>query len=61
MTWKPNATVAVVVPDGDAFLMVEEESGAVVFNQPAGHIEERESVFDAARREALRKPGIVWR
>jgi len=58
MTWKPNATVAVVVPDGYAFLMVEEESeGAVVFNQPAGHIEERESVFDAARREALEETG----
>lgn len=58
MTWKPHATVAVVVPHGDAFLTVEEESeGAVVFNQPAGHIEEHESVFEAARREALEETG----
>lgn len=58
MTWKPHATVAVVVPDGDAFLVVKEESeGAIVLNQPAGHIEERESVFEAACREALEETG----
>lgn len=58
MVWKPHATVAVVVPDGDAFLMVKEESeGAIVLNQPAGHIEERESVFEAACREALEETG----
>lgn len=58
MQWKPNATVAVVVPHGDRFLVVEEHSdGAVVINQPAGHIEQDESIFDAARREALEETG----
>lgn len=58
MVWKPHATVAVVVPDGDYFLVVKEESeGAIVLNQPAGHIEENESVFEAARREALEETG----
>ncbi len=58
MTWKPNATVAVVVQHDDHFLMVEERSnGRVVLNQPAGHIERSESVFEAARREALEETG----
>ena len=58
MEWKPNATVAVVVADDDRFLMVEERSnGQVVYNQPAGHIERNESIFDAARRETLEETG----
>lgn len=58
MSWKPNATVAVVVNEGERYLMVEEHSeGRVVLNQPAGHIEEDESIFDAARREALEETG----
>lgn len=59
MTWKPHATVAVIVEDVQGrFLLVEEVSGGkVVFNQPAGHIEENESVIDAVRREALEETG----
>lgn len=61
MTWKPHATVAVISEDSAGrFLLVEERSnGEIVFNQPAGHIEEGESVLAAARREALEETG--WR
>lgn len=59
MIWTPHATVAVVVRDSQGrFLLVEEVSdGRVVFNQPAGHVEEDEAIFDAARREALEETG----
>ena len=59
MTWKPHATVAVVVEDDQGrFLLVEEVSGGkVVFNQPAGHIEENEAILDAVRRETMEETG----
>ncbi|KAA1174963.1 NUDIX hydrolase [Marinobacter salinexigens] len=59
MTWTPHATVAVIVEDQEGrFLMVEEFSGGqVVFNQPAGHIEEDEAILDAVRRETLEETG----
>jgi 8-oxo-dGTP pyrophosphatase MutT (NUDIX family) len=59
MTWKPHATVAVVVEDETGrFLLVEEVSnGKVVFNQPAGHIEEDEAILDAVCRETLEETG----
>lgn len=59
MIWKPHATVAVITEDDQGrFLMVEEVSdGKVVFNQPAGHIEEDEAILDAVRRETLEETG----
>ncbi|WP_375171831.1 NUDIX hydrolase [Marinobacter sp.] len=59
MTWTPHATVAVIIEDDQGrFLMVEEHSGGrVVFNQPAGHVEEDEAVLDAVRRETLEETG----
>lgn len=59
MTWTPHATVAVIVRDeAERYLMVEEISGGkVVFNQPAGHVEEDEAILDAARRETLEETG----
>lgn len=59
MTWTPHATVAVVIEDDQGrFLLVEELShGQVVFNQPAGHVEEGEKIIDAAFREALEETG----
>ena len=54
MIWKPNATVAAVVQRDGKFLLVEEETEAgLAFNQPAGHLEEGESLVDAVVREAL--------
>lgn len=47
-------TVATVVERDGFFLMVEENvDGRIVLNQPAGHIEPGESLFDAALRETL--------
>ena len=60
--WCPHATVATVVVDSDRFLIVEERdgrSGKVVFNQPAGHLEEGESLMEAAVREVLEE--TRWR
>lgn len=59
MTWSPHTTVAVIVEDQQGrFLLVEEHShGQVVFNQPAGHIEEGESLLAAAHRETLEETG----
>ena len=54
MTWRPDLTVAAVVQREGRFLIVEERiNGATVFNQPAGHVEDRESVVTAAIRETL--------
>ena len=58
MIWTPHATVAVVVKKDDRYLLVKERSnGNIVFNQPAGHIEEDESIFDAAIRETVEESG----
>ncbi|MBS3803417.1 MAG: NUDIX hydrolase [Oleiphilaceae bacterium] len=61
MTWTPHVTAAVIVEDPEGrFLLVEEVSGGnVVFNQPAGHVEEDESILAAACRETLEETG--WR
>lgn len=54
MTWRPDLTVAVVVQRDDRFLIVEERiQGALVLNQPAGHVEDGESLLEAAVRETL--------
>jgi 8-oxo-dGTP pyrophosphatase MutT (NUDIX family) len=50
--WKPSVTVAAVICVNDRFLMVEEESAdGVRLNQPAGHLDEGESLIDAVVRE----------
>ena len=54
MTWRPDLTVAAIVQREDQFLIVEERiRGALMFNQPAGHVEDGESIIDAAVRETL--------
>lgn len=56
--WTPHATVATVIEQDGKFLMIEEiSSGQRVINQPAGHIEEGESVIEAACRETLEEAG----
>ena len=50
--WKPHATVAAVIVRDNKFLMVEEPiDGHIIFNQPAGHLEDNESMLDAIVRE----------
>jgi len=54
MVWKPRVTVAVIAERQHHFLMVEEDvQGVVRFNQPAGHLEDKESLVDAVIRECL--------
>ena len=56
--WCPHVTVACVIADGNRFLMVEEDiRGELRLNQPAGHLEEHESLAEAAVRETLEETG----
>ena len=58
MVWKPHVTVAAVVERDGRFLLVEEETeSGLRFNQPAGHLECREALTDAVRRETLEETG----
>ena len=54
MIWKPNVVVAAIVEREGKFLLVEEKAeGRLVLNQPAGHLDEGESLMDAVVRETL--------
>ncbi|HEY6897168.1 MAG TPA: NUDIX hydrolase [Rhodocyclaceae bacterium] len=52
--WKPNVTVAAVVERDGRYLLVEEETDdGIRFNQPAGHLDQGESLLAAVAREAM--------
>ena len=54
MQWKPNVTVAAIIENDNQFLIVEEMiDGKSVYNQPAGHLEENETLVDAVKREVM--------
>jgi 8-oxo-dGTP pyrophosphatase MutT (NUDIX family) len=54
MVWKPDVTVAAVIERSGRFLLVEERiRGRLVLNQPAGHLEDGESLLEAVVRETL--------
>jgi ADP-ribose pyrophosphatase YjhB (NUDIX family) len=61
--WKPNATVATVVERTNSnnekeYLFVHEiREGKKVYNQPAGHLDEGESLINAAIRETREETG----
>ncbi len=59
MSWFPHVTVAAIIEVDGHFLMVEEfdADGNPVLNQPAGHLEENETLLDAVAREALEETG----
>lgn len=53
MQWKPNTTVAAIIEQDGKFLMVEEETAeGFRINQPAGHLEQDETLIQAVIREA---------
>ena len=54
MIWKPNTTVAAIVEQDGKFLLVEEKTAdGVRLNQPAGHLEDSETMLQAVVRETL--------
>jgi 8-oxo-dGTP pyrophosphatase MutT (NUDIX family) len=54
MIWRPDLTVAAIVQRADRFLLVEETiRNLPVLNQPAGHVEDGESILAAVIRETL--------
>ncbi len=54
MRWAPHVTVACLVEREGRFLVVEESTpDGLRINQPAGHLEDGESLVDAMVREAL--------
>lgn len=62
MVWKPRLTVAAIIEQWGRFLLVEETiDGKVVLNQPAGHVEDGESIIDAVIRETLEETAWEFR
>lgn len=60
MSWRPEVTVAAVVARAGRFLLIEESiNGTFKLNQPAGHVEEGETLLDAVVRETLEES--AWR
>ena len=56
----PRITMACVVHCQDKFLFVEEfEYGKMTLNQPAGHLEENETLLEGAKRELFEETGIT--
>ncbi len=52
--WTPYLTVATVVEREGCFLLVQEYAdNALVYNQPAGHLDDNETIAAAAVRETL--------
>ncbi len=53
-SFEPHITVATVVEqDGRLLFVREHQDGALVLNQPAGHVEFGEDLMQAAYRETL--------
>lgn len=52
--FKPNTTVAAIIEQGGKFLLVEEETDrGNRYNQPAGHLEDNETLVQAVTRETM--------
>lgn len=61
MECRPHVTVCAVVERDGRFLVVEELiEGRAVLNQPAGHLDEDESLIAAVEREMLEETGWTF-
>jgi 8-oxo-dGTP pyrophosphatase MutT (NUDIX family) len=61
MQWMPHATVAAIVEDQGKFLLVEEETDrGNRYNQPAGHLEDNESLLAAMVRETMEETAYTF-
>ncbi len=59
--WKPSATVAAIIEHQGKFLLVEEHTPeGLRLNNPAGHLDEGESLVEACAREALEETMHVF-
>jgi ADP-ribose pyrophosphatase YjhB (NUDIX family) len=62
MIWTPRVTVAAVIEQDGHFLLVEEETdNGLGLNQPAGHLDENESLLEGVARETLEETGYSFR
>ncbi len=62
MIWSPHVTVAAVVQQSGRFLLVEETvDNGIALNQPAGHLEENETLLQAVVRETLEETAWHFR
>ncbi len=57
-----HVTVAAIIKRNDQYLLVKEKasSGDIVFNQPAGHVELKESLIEAVIREVQEETGLDY-
>ena len=60
MSWVPHITVASIIERENKFLFVEEYiKNNVVLNQPAGHLEENETIEEGCIRETLEETAYL--
>ena len=56
--FKPNTTVAAIIEQNGQFLLVEEQTDrGNRYNQPAGHLEDGETLIEAVIRETMEEIG----
>ena len=59
--WSPHVTVAALIEQEGRFLLVEERCpDGLRLNNPAGHLEEGESLVEACAREVLEESGYAF-
>ena len=58
-----HVTVAAIIRRNNKYLLVKEtaSSGDIVYNQPAGHVELRESLIEAVIREVAEETGLDFK